>query len=42
VYKPHSDTHGTPTNDDDSEEISGSELANKESGWQVEQKVPGK
>jgi len=42
VDESHSDAHSTPTDDDESQEIGGPDLANKESGRKIEQKVTGK
>ena len=42
VDESHSNAHSTPTDDDESEEIGGPDLANKESSRKIEQKVTGK
>jgi hypothetical protein len=42
VNESHSNGHSTPTNDDKNQEIGSPDLANKESGRKIEQKVTGK
>jgi len=39
VHKSHPDAYSAPTDDDESEEVRSSELANKEIGRNIEQEV---
>jgi len=42
VDESYSNGHSTPTDDDENKEIGSPNLANKESGRKIEQKVTGK